>query len=159
MYYVYVLMNEYGIVEYVGETQNPNDRISKHKTKPHKNKYGDSFACGKFYGRDDIKMEIVKDFKTKDEAKEFEGQLKIELGFEWTERTRGRNAVNIQHLAKQRELRKQTLLSYRKDTGEFIGEFSSQNEAAMALGVYQANIGLVLSNKRTHTGGYTFKRK
>jgi predicted GIY-YIG superfamily endonuclease len=168
-HYVYVLINEAGTVEYVGRTKNPKRRMSKHKGKPHMNKSGTSFACGGFHGRDDISMEIVKEFGTEDEAKAFEGQLKLELGFEWTERTRGikggkvggkiqgRNNVESGHLDRVRTP-KQPVLAYRKDTGEFVGEFPSQQEAARGLGVRAGNIHKVLSGRIKQAGGYTFKR-
>ena len=158
MHYVYVLLNEAGTVEYVGRTANPKVRMSNHKCKPHMNKSGRSFTAGGFHGRDDIHMEIVKEFGTKDEAKAFEGQLKLELGFEWTERTCG---VKVGKISGKRNGQKgsQPVLAYRKDTGEFVGEFPSQLEAARQLGVRMGNINNVLSGRQKQTGGYTFNRK
>lgn len=165
-HYVYVLLNEAGTVEYVGRTGNPKARMSKHKGKPCMNKSGTSFANGQFHGRNDISMEIVKELGTEDEAKAFEGQLKLEFGFEWTEITGkvkgGRKNAESGHLIRCGQITKerysQPILAYRKDTGEFVGEFPSQMEAARGLGVRAGNIHKVLSGRIKQTGGYTFKR-
>jgi predicted GIY-YIG superfamily endonuclease len=167
MHYVYVLINECGVVEYVGRTETPIVRMRGHKQKPQVNKSGTSMGNGQFYGRDDISMEIVKEFATKDEAKEYEGQLKIELGFEWTEKTTwqkiGRKNVETGQLARVAiEInikRSQPVIAYRKDTGEFIGIYNSQKEAGRQLGLAGGNIRKVLSGEIKQTGGYTFKRK
>ena len=50
VWHVYVLVNSNGIVEYVGETINPKQRLRNHTKK----------KAGKFYGRTDISMHVVK---------------------------------------------------------------------------------------------------
>jgi predicted GIY-YIG superfamily endonuclease len=163
-HYVYILFNEAGTVEYVGRTVNPKTRMTCHKCKPHMNKSGTSLKAGGFHGRDDISMEIVKELGTEDEAKAFEGQLKLEFGFEWTEQTRaskggkkgGKTGVGAR---KNKEVSSQPVLAYRKDTGAFVGEFPSQTEAARQLGLNVGGISMVLAGgKQKSIGGYTFKR-
>ena len=68
--YVYELYNLLGTVEYVGETINPKDRFRKHtKSK-----------AGKFYGRADIQMNVVKDFDNKKEAYSYQCKLQKHYG-------------------------------------------------------------------------------
>lgn len=43
-------------------------------------------------------------------------------------------------------------------SGEFVGRFESQKEAAQKLGVNVGNISNVRSGKRSHTQGYVFKK-
>jgi predicted GIY-YIG superfamily endonuclease len=169
MYYVYVLMNEYGIVEYIGETQYINRRYREHT----------KLKSGKFHGRTDLKLEVVKEFSTRKEALKYEGELKLALGFEWTEKTcgikSGKLAVDsgqwatfrqiglklgLQRAAQRnKELYSQPFFVYRKDSGEFVGEYESQNEAARQLGLKQGAINNVLCCRRNSHAGYTFKRK
>jgi predicted GIY-YIG superfamily endonuclease len=162
MHYVYVMMNEYGTVEYVGETQNIKRRFKQHTS-----------SSGRFANRKDLKIEIVKQFAYRKEAREYEGELKLQLGFEWTEKTSsinggkiggkitGKRNVESGHLASIRlkQRKSKPIFVYRKDTGELVGEFTSQRDAARQLGLCVGHLNEVLSNKRTHTGGYTFKKK
>ena len=84
---VYELINLYGTVEYVGETTNPKMRMYQHtKVSP-----GADTGAGKFYKRSDLIMHIVSEFEDRLEALAFEGQLKKDHGFEWTERIRNIN--------------------------------------------------------------------
>jgi predicted GIY-YIG superfamily endonuclease len=161
---VYVLMNEYGIVEYVGETNDKINRMRNHKT-----------PTGNFTERTDLTMEVIKQFDNRKEARTYEGELKLQLGFEWTERTgaskagkiggkiggkiAGRKAVESGRLASYRELQKQSINVYHKDTNEFIGTFESIGECARTLHIQQSNISACLNNRLPHTGGYTFKRE
>jgi hypothetical protein len=83
----------------------------------------------------------------------------------------GKGAVESGHLASVRskggkivgkingQKGSQPVLAFRKATGEFVGEFPSQMEAARGMGLHVGHINNVLSGKRKHTGGYTFKRK
>lgn len=139
MHYVYVLMNQYGIVEYVGETQNIKKRFKEH-----------TCNSGRFANRKDLKIEIVKQFAHRKEAREHEGELKLRLGFEWTEKIRAKKCKEVTNIP---------IFAYTKDTGELVGEFTSQRDAARQLGLCVGHLNAVLSNKRTHTGGYTFKKK
>ena len=159
-YCVYVLMNDAGIIEYVGETFDTVQRMRCHRTTKGR----------KFCGRKDLTLEVVKEFDNRDDAKEYEGELKLQLGFEWTEKTtiqkngkiQGRKNVESGHILKcnqrMKELYSQPIVAYRKDTYELVGEFTSLNEAAKLLGVHVGNIAHVLSGKYKQTGGYTFKK-
>ena len=76
-YYVYELYNSLGTIEYVGETSRPLERFQNHiRHKPNPNN-----GIGKFYGRMDITMNIVKEFDNKTEAYRFQCQLQKEYGF------------------------------------------------------------------------------
>ena len=75
-HYVYELINLLGTVEYVGETRNPKDRMRMHtKVKP-------GPGCGKFYGRQDIIMNIVAEFGTRREAWKYQCKLQKGYGME-----------------------------------------------------------------------------
>jgi hypothetical protein len=86
-YKVYEIINSMGIVEHVGETSRSiKSRMYDHKRKPVE---GQSF--GKFYGRNDIIVHQVAEFNSRKEARNLEGQLKLEYGLEWTEKVRDLN--------------------------------------------------------------------
>jgi len=90
-YYVYELVNQQGYVEDVGETYTPDIRMKQHtKLKP------TSSGIGKWYGRDDLIMNIVKEFDNRTDALKLEGQLKLVHGIEWTERIRSSKGGSIQ---------------------------------------------------------------
>jgi len=67
--YVYELYNLLGTVEHVGETVNPKCRLKCHKCK-----------AGKFYGRQDIQMNVVKEFDNRKEAYVYQCQLQKHYG-------------------------------------------------------------------------------
>jgi predicted GIY-YIG superfamily endonuclease len=71
IWYVYELYNELGSVEYVGESRNLKARMEQHKCKN-----------GKFYGRTDIHINIVKEFNSKTDAFKFQCQLQKEYNME-----------------------------------------------------------------------------
>ena len=76
-YYVYELVNLDGIVEYVGESTRPNKRFYEHlKHKPHVTNHN-----GKFYGREDINLNVVAEFETHKEAFEYQCKLQKKYGF------------------------------------------------------------------------------
>lgn len=68
-WYVYELINHMGTVEYVGETENPKNRIRLHRCKN-----------GNFHKRADIIMHIVKEFTDKKEAFWYQVELQKEYG-------------------------------------------------------------------------------
>ena len=74
--YVYELVNLMGTVEWVGETSRPTQRFANHiKHKPkHKN------GIGKFYGRQDLVMNIVSEFNSKKEAYDYQCELQNQYG-------------------------------------------------------------------------------
>jgi len=72
--FVYELINLLGTIEYVGETQNPSERFNSHtKVKPGK-------AMRKFYGRQDIIMNIVAEFDNKKDAYDYQCKLQSHYG-------------------------------------------------------------------------------
>jgi predicted GIY-YIG superfamily endonuclease len=161
-HYVYVLMNEYGTVEYVGYSKNLKQRFDNHtKSKP---EYRN--GNGKFYGRTDLIMEVIKEFPTKKEAEEYEGELKLQLGFEWTEKTRNSKAGKIGGKIGGRKnigngiIHAETPIStYGKDTGEYVGTYPSMKECARQLNLYTQNIYHFFNGRYKQTGGYTFKKE
>jgi hypothetical protein len=65
-----------GTVEYVGESTNPKERYRMHtRSKP-----SETQRSGKFYGRQDIIMNIVTEFNSKKEAFDYQCQLQKEYG-------------------------------------------------------------------------------
>jgi len=56
-----------------------------------------------------------------------------------------------------KELYSKPVLAFRKDTGEFVGEFESQKEAARQLNLYQGTISNIIRGIVKSTGGYTFR--
>jgi hypothetical protein len=74
--YVYELVNLMGTVEWVGETSRPKQRFANHIK--HKPKKGN--GIGKFYGRQDLIMNIVAEFPTKLEAYHYQCKLQNEYG-------------------------------------------------------------------------------
>ena len=80
-YKVYEIINSMGTVEHVGETgRSLESRMYDHKRKPNR------FGHGKFYGRNDVIIYQVAEFDNRPAALALEGQLKLEYGFEWTEK-------------------------------------------------------------------------
>jgi predicted GIY-YIG superfamily endonuclease len=84
-HYVYTLVNNSDVVEYVGTSIDPTYRLRQHiNKKPSKSNNSD----GRFYGRKDLQLIIIASFEKSYDAYLLEGKLKIQNGFEWTERTR-----------------------------------------------------------------------
>ena len=80
MYYVYDLVNSEGQTLYVGYSKHPAKRLYEHtKAKP------DGKGQGKFYGQT-LDLELIDLYPTRKEAWHAEGQRKLSLGLEWTER-------------------------------------------------------------------------
>ncbi len=75
-WYVYELVNLMGTVEYVGESINPKRRLYQH-TKEKPSPVG---GKGRFYGRDDIFINIVKEFDNKKDAWNYQCELQNQYG-------------------------------------------------------------------------------
>ncbi len=140
-YCVYELVNLMGTIEYVGQTCKPKDRLYQHL----KYKAIDRSGHGKFYGRADILMNIVKSNLTKKESLILEEKLQNEYGLT-TDRKKStplskRNTISV----------------YQYSSNKLIGKFESQSEAARQLQLSTTRISLVLNGKQTHHKGYTFK--
>jgi predicted GIY-YIG superfamily endonuclease len=86
-YSVYELINLMGTIEYVGKTCNPRQRWNAHKCNSN-----DGFN-GKFYGRSDISMYIVKSFDNKKDALDYEEKLQKEWGFTSDREKRKKNPI------------------------------------------------------------------
>lgn len=117
-WYVYTIVNQTGKVEYVGCTYSPKKRMYAHKGKPK------CSGWGKFYGRVDVEMEIVEEFKTRREGFDYEAELKTHYGFEITER-RGSKLMPLM-----------SVKAYCSKTGKELGTYPSISEAAR-----QCNVG------------------
>lgn len=131
---VYLLRNtNTGEIEYVGCTQNPKQRMYNHtKVNP---KYGG--GVGMFYKRTDLEMVIVKEFDDKIEALDYEGKLKLQYGFEWTEI---KNAKEFH------------VFSYK--TKKLVGKYRSFNKAHTELQFNFGNMCQVIAGKRKSANGY-----
>jgi predicted GIY-YIG superfamily endonuclease len=154
-HYVYILMNEYGAVEYVGYTKNPKQRMKDHiKHKP----YGLQTGKGLFYGRTDLTLEVVKQFNTRGEAEAYEGELKLQFGFVWNERIRtlkgSKNGAVI-----SAEIKRIPISVYDKDTGDYIATYNSQKDCCNSLNLTRSSVSQCITGKLKSTGGYIFKRE
>ena len=143
-YYVYELINLYGTVEDVGETMYPKNRLHQHtKKKP------TSGGNGKYYGRQDLVMNIVDTFDNRSDALKLETELKLSYGLEPTELNRHNNSIKKSC---------KPVLVYKKDS-TFIGEYHSFSECARVLGLQISAISHVYHGKLKSTKGYIIKDK
>ena len=55
-------------------------------------------------------------------------------------------------------LNKQKVEAYIYKTGEYIGVYESYSDCANQLNIHGGHINQVISGKRNHTHGYTFKK-
>jgi predicted GIY-YIG superfamily endonuclease len=168
-YYVYELINHYGTIEYVGETYRPTYRMKQHTI--YKYQYANNGGNGKFYGRQDLIMNIVAVFDNRKEARELEGRLKLEYGMEHTEKTRGikggkitgRKNVESGQLARLHtiihETNKKPVIQY-SISGDFIKEWDSAKNVQIELKtIYATNITRCCKSSGRTTGGYVWKYK
>ena len=132
---VYLLRNkDTKEVEYVGCSQNPKRRLYQHtRVKPIYSK-----GEGKFYGRTNLELVPVKEFTDKMEAYHYEGKLKKQYGFEWTESIA--NSIEVE------------IFDFK--TKKSVGTFTSINQAAIKLNINYGNLGSVMRGKRKHANGY-----
>ena len=132
---VYLLRNtNTGEVEYVGCSQNPKRRLYQHtRVKPIYSK-----GEGKFYGRTDLEIVVVKEFENKGDALRYEGKLKLQYGFEWTEEWRCPKPLKI----------------YSYKTNELIGVYDSLINACNELNVSKGNLSEVVNGIKKQTKGY-----
>ena len=148
-YYVYELVNQSGKIEYIGKTCNPKRRLTQH-TKERQNGYN---GHGKFFGRKDLTINIVKEFDSNKDALRFEGEHKINKGFEWNERNNkvklGKRLAQFQIKNKSKEV-----LVYIHKTNSFVGKFYSISEAIRKLQLNEGNTYSVLKGRANSTLGY-----
>lgn len=69
--YVYQLVNEENIVEYIGEAFDPQRRFREHKHNRTKAKSG----MGKFCGRNDLKLEVLAEFDNAKDSFDYQCEL------------------------------------------------------------------------------------
>lgn len=139
-YYVYELINLMGTVEYVGQTYRPKTRMYGHtKVKPSINNLNRE---GKFYGRQDLIMNIVAEFDDKKDALELEGMLKLSYGMEWTERNQNIN---------------RPVIVYKKD-GSIVGIYQNLLRASKELGLNNSHASKALRGLLKTTNGYIIKK-
>jgi predicted GIY-YIG superfamily endonuclease len=144
-HYVYEIVNLMGTVEYVGETDNIRTRFNSHKGKD-----------GNFYNRQDLIMNVVKEFNTKKEAWWYQVELQIYYGLE-TDREKNIRAAKRGAMIGGKKPNR--ILVYSYYTGELIGEYESQNEAGRILNVSSGNVSSVVRGILEQCNGYTFKLK
>jgi hypothetical protein len=108
----------------------------------------------------------VYNFKTRSRVGSMGGKKNKESGFiskvgKIQGPIQGQKNIKSGVLAKGRqrtkELHSKLVLAFKKDTGDFVGEFESQNEAARQLRLDVGSISQVIRGKLNHTGGYTFQ--
>jgi hypothetical protein len=98
----------------------------------------------------DLKIKIIKFAETEERAHILKNAYDILFGF--------RNIEKKQvSFKKDKKTSNKPVLAFRKDTGEFVGEYPSQMECARQLGVHQGNIACVIKGVSKSAGGYTFK--
>jgi predicted GIY-YIG superfamily endonuclease len=146
MYVVYQLVNEKGQVEYIGHTKNPNTRLINH-----------TCVNGKFVGRTDLILQIIKSgFRKRYRAFEYECKLQKELGFQTDKEKSSKFCKSIQQLGT--DSRKVGIIAYDLQ-GNKLGEFSSILEASIKLNINHSLIHNVITGKQKSTKNLVFYRK
>ena len=155
-YFVYELINLYGTVEYVGETTMPKLRFRNHtKHKP-------SAGNGKFYGRQDLVMNIVASFTDRKKALKLEGELKLHYNLKWDENDRsvkaGKKNVESGHIQSIGKKRKIPVIQFDK-SGNLIKEWKSATDVKTYLGIDNSDICACINGRQKSAGGYVWKYK
>ena len=151
-YYIYLIKNQHDVVEYVGQTIKPKERLYCHRAKN-----------GKFNKRTDIQMVIIDEAYSSYDAYTKECKYKEQYGLPLTEKIRNIKSGNAKIISgelnnmrkKMVEKISKPIIAYKD--GNFIGEYTSIRSASRELKVN--NIPSVLSGKYKQTNGYTFKYK
>lgn len=144
--YVYELINLMGTVEYVGETNRPKKRFYEHTQL----KYKSDSGVGKFYGRQDLIMNIVDEFDDTKSCFRYETKLKIHYGLIPSEHI-NRRQNGIKNCSKP-------VIVTNIKTGE-IKEFYGLQNACQNLGLNLGEAGRVARGGRPHHKGYYIKYK
>jgi predicted GIY-YIG superfamily endonuclease len=142
-HYVYKIVNQFDIIEYIGETSNPKKRFQAHTT-----------TQGKFNKRKDIELIVLKEFFDKKEAWWYQVELQKQYGFETDNDKTIRAAKRGAVIGGKNPT---PILVYSNNTGEFIAEYESQNEAERKLNM--RGISQILRSKTKSAKGYLFKLK
>ena len=139
MYYVYELINLVGTVEYVGMTKNAKRRMVSHKCKN-----------GLFHKRQDIFMNIVKEFNDTKSCFRYETEVKLYHGLVPSEHlTRRMNGIN--------NSAKAVIITNIK-TGE-VKEFYGLQNDCQNMGLNTGEAGRVARGGKLHHKGYYIKYK
>ena len=150
-WYVYELINLMGTVEYVGESYRPDVRYNAHV----------KWLGGKFYGRGDIFMNIVKEFDKKTDAYHYQCLLQNQYGIESDRDKNAKNGKKYGYLGgvPGRNSTKRAIICYTKCKTKIIGEYDALIDAANDLDISVGNIHNVLSGRYNQTNGYYFQYK
>ena len=142
MYVVYQLVNEKGEIEYVGNTKNPNTRLSNHICKN-----------GTFAGRKDLTLEVIKSgFRKEKTAFNYQCKIQKELGFETDREKWSRNMKEVQK--KTTEQKRIPIAQYDLN-GNFIKKYPSILSAEKELKI--RTVWNVVNGHQKSTKGFVFK--
>ena len=142
MYVVYQLVNEKGEIEYVGNTKNPNTRLSNH-----------TCINGTFAGRKDLSLEIIKSgFRKEKTAFDYQCKIQKELGFETDREKWSRNMKEVQ---KKTTERKRIPIAQYDLNGNFIKKYPSILSAQKELKI--RTVWNVVNGHQKSTKGFVFK--
>lgn len=115
-WYVYTITNTQNEIEYIGCTSNPKQRWYNHTY------WFQGPGIGKFYGRTDVTMNVVKEFDNRREGWDYEAELKLQHGFELTEEN-------------SKIMGKVSVKALCANTGKELGMYRSIMEASRKLNV------------------------
>lgn len=113
---VYTIVNTQNEIEYIGCTSNPKSRWYNHTY------WFQGSGIGKFHGRDDVRMEIIREFDNRRDGWDYEAELKLQHGFELTEE-------------KSTIMDKVSVKAICALTGKELGIYRSISDAARKLNV------------------------
>jgi len=144
-HYVYKIVNSNNEIEYIGETKNPKTRLRNHTCKN-----------GNFAGRKDLTLEIIKEFKSKKLAFNYQCKLQKKFGFETDIEKYIKLGKSIQKIGT--ECRKVKIVGYDL-SGNEIGIFSSILEASKKLKIHNSLIWNVVNGVQKSTKNLIFIKK
>jgi predicted GIY-YIG superfamily endonuclease len=143
IHYVYIIRNtNTQKVEYVGVSIDTDKRWKEHTRRTP----SDKTRNGKFYGREDIQLEIVGAHPNLHSALRMERHIKEVERIPLTEVTR---AHHMNH--------SKCVKVYDYYTKEYVGTYYSYREAGRELGIHRANITRYFQGDYKRVGRYTFQ--
>jgi predicted GIY-YIG superfamily endonuclease len=143
IHYVYVIRNiNTQKIEYVGVTIDTDKRWKEHTRRTPSEKTRN----GKFFGREDIQLEIVGTHPNLQSALRMERYMKQSENLEITEMTR---AHHMNH--------SKCIKAYDYHTKEYVGTYYSYREAGRELGIERCNITKYFNGEYKRVGNYTFE--
>lgn len=141
LYYVYQLVNDNEVVEYVGVTKNPTSRWKDHTRK----RPSPKTRNGKFWDRKDIHMDIICVNPDLHIAYKMERHAKITHGLEPTEETRSTHLNPAQRVIGWKD--------------GIQSEWFSLRHCARELSIARKSISDVVEGKKPHHRGWVFQYK